>query len=59
MEKGKREQLSTNFFRDEFPCKCGCGSDRIGSQLIIKLEALRDDSLSKEYFDVIRQVTAW
>jgi hypothetical protein len=58
MEKGKREQLSKNFFRDEFSCKCNCGSDRIDSPLIIKFQALRDDNLSKEYFDVIWQVTA-
>jgi|TARA_R110000796_G_scaffold103565_1_gene212938 uncharacterized protein YcbK (DUF882 family) len=42
MEKGKREQLSKNFFRDEFSCKCNCGSDQIDSELIRKLQEVRD-----------------
>ena len=42
MEKGKREQLSKNFFRDEFSCRCNCGSDRIDSEFIRKLQELRD-----------------
>lgn len=42
MDTDKREQLSKNFFRDEFACKCGCGSDRIDPDLISKLQKLRD-----------------
>ena len=42
MEKGKREQLSKNFFRDEFSCRCNCGSDQIDSELIRKLQEVRD-----------------
>ena len=37
-----REQLSKNFYRDEFSCKCGCGSDQIDPELIRKLQKLRD-----------------
>jgi uncharacterized protein YcbK (DUF882 family) len=36
-----REQLSPNFFRDEFECGCGCGFDTVDVQLLEALEAIR------------------
>ncbi len=38
----EREQLSANFFRDEFSCKCNCGADQIDPELISKLQKLRN-----------------
>lgn len=37
-----RDQLSKNFFRDEFACECGCGFDNIDSELISVLQDARD-----------------
>jgi len=34
--------LSTNFHRDEFACKCGCGFDDIDLELVQELQRLRD-----------------
>lgn len=34
--------LSTNFSRSEFACKCGCGLDEVEEELIRFLQALRD-----------------
>lgn len=34
--------LSTNFSRKEFACKCGCGLDEINPELIDVLEDLRN-----------------
>lgn len=33
--------LSANFSRSEFKCKCGCGADQIDPMLINALEAVR------------------
>lgn len=35
--------LSANFSRSEFTCKCGCGLDAISSTLIKKLQLARDN----------------
>lgn len=35
-------QLSRNFFRSEFSCRCGCGFDTVDSELIIVLQSVRD-----------------
>ena len=35
--------LSTNFSRWEFTCKCGCGFDRVDPALIVLLENIRSD----------------
>ena len=37
-----REQLSKNFYRDEFTCRCGCGFDDVDPRLIQGLQKLRD-----------------
>lgn len=34
--------LSKNFYKEEFECKCGCGSKEINIRLIQKLQELRD-----------------
>ena len=34
-------RLSKNFTRNEFKCKCGCGSDTVDCELIIVLEVIR------------------
>lgn len=34
-------QLSPNFHREEFKCKCGCGFDIVDAELIIMLETIR------------------
>ena len=36
------EQLSKNFFRHEFECPCGCGSDDVDMRLVEALQQLRD-----------------
>jgi uncharacterized protein YcbK (DUF882 family) len=36
------EQLSKNFNRVEFACRCGCGSDHVKPELIAVLQRLRD-----------------
>ena len=35
-------QLSKNFWRDEFRCKCGCGADTVDAELVSVLQSLRD-----------------
>ena len=35
--------LSTNFSRAEFACKCGCGFDAINLDLVTKLQILRNE----------------
>ncbi len=35
--------LSRNFNRSEFACKCGCGYDRINSGVVAALQAIRDE----------------
>lgn len=44
--------LSANFNREEFECKCGCGRDTVDYGLIILLEKIR------EHFDVPVWVTS-
>jgi len=34
-------QLSTNFWRYEFACRCGCGRDTVDAELIRVLEDIR------------------
>ena len=34
--------LSRNFSRSEFACRCGCGEDRIHPELVNKLQRARD-----------------
>lgn len=34
--------LSRNFSRAEFACKCGCGFDAVSPDLVLVLQALRD-----------------
>jgi uncharacterized protein YcbK (DUF882 family) len=36
------EQLSRNFARSEFACRCGCGADHVKPELIDVLQRLRD-----------------
>ncbi len=36
------DQISKNFNRSEFACKCGCGFDNISFVLVNSLQALRD-----------------
>ena len=36
------EQLTENFARHEFACKCGCGFDAVDWQLVEALQELRD-----------------
>jgi len=38
-----REQLTPNFYRDEFACFCGCGLDDIDRALVAKLQVVRDE----------------
>ena len=38
-----REKLTPNFFRDEFACRCGCGSDSISLLLVNRLQQVRDE----------------
>jgi len=37
-----REQLTPNFFRDEFACHCGCGFDAISLMLVDRLQQVRE-----------------
>ena len=39
----KREKLTDNFYRDEFACKCGCGSDDIDMELVSLLQEVREE----------------
>jgi len=39
MNKG---DLTNDFFRKEFACKCGCGQDNISVELVEKLQRARD-----------------
>lgn len=36
-----REKLSDNFYRDEFACNCGCGTDSMSPDFIKKLQVAR------------------
>lgn len=36
------EQIAKNFFRHEFECPCGCGSDDVDMRLVEALQQLRD-----------------
>lgn len=38
----KQGQLSKNFYRKEFTCKCGCGYSTIDAELIRVLEEVRE-----------------
>jgi len=38
-----REQLTENFYRDEFACQCGCGFDDIDLELVEIDQELRDE----------------
>jgi len=42
-KKVKREKITKNFYKDEFICSCGCGSDHIQSNLVKKLQEVRDE----------------
>ena len=42
-EKPTREKLTLNFYRDEFACRCGCGSDSISLLLVNRLQQVRDE----------------
>lgn len=33
--------LSINFSRSEFACRCGCGADTVDAQLLVELEDVR------------------
>jgi len=37
-----REQLTANFFRDEFACQCGCGFDAISLLMVDRLQQVRE-----------------
>ena len=43
MDTDKREQLSKNFFRDEFACNCRCGQAHIDPRLVSLLQDVRDE----------------
>ena len=36
------DQLTTNFFRSEFCCRCGCGLDNIDIGIVNRLQVFRD-----------------
>lgn len=38
------DNLSTNFRRAEFACKCGCGQDTVDAELLTVLQWLRDQA---------------
>jgi len=38
----KYGQITTNFWRSEFACRCGCGLDTIDERLVHRLQVLRD-----------------
>ena len=38
-----REQLTPNFYRDEFACHCGCGFDAISLLVVDRLQQVRDE----------------
>ncbi len=40
-----RERLTTDYYRDEFACKCGCGDDNIDLDHVVRLQRFR--SLAK------------
>jgi len=42
-EKPTREKLTLDFYRDEFACRCGCGSDSISLLLVNRLQTVRDE----------------
>ena len=44
--------LSRNFSRSEFSCRCNCGRDTIDAELLKVLEAIR------EYFDMPVKITS-
>lgn len=44
--------MTTNFSRSEFACKCGCGDDDISPLLVQKLQQLRDALCEIEGRDV-------
>lgn len=37
------EQLTKNFKRSEFACKCGCGFDDIDPKLVALIQTIRDE----------------
>ena len=37
--------LTANFNRSEYACKCGCGKDNIKDELATKVQLVRDLSL--------------
>lgn len=43
VDQPTREQLTPNFYRDEFACRCGCGSDSISLLLVNRLQQVRDE----------------
>jgi len=38
----KYGQITTNFWRSEFACRCGCGLDTIDECLVHRIQVLRD-----------------
>lgn len=38
----KDEQLTQNFNRKEFKCRCGCGLDKISLEIVNRLQVIRD-----------------
>lgn len=42
MATDKNEQLTPNFKRSEFACKCGCGFDSIDLRLVNMCQTIRD-----------------
>lgn len=42
-EQSIEVQLTPNFKKSEFACKCGCGHDDIDLNLVVKLQRVRDE----------------
>lgn len=41
-DQSQREQISENFYRDEFDCPC-CGLFNVKDELLVKLQKMRSD----------------
>jgi len=35
--------LTKNFSRNEFACKCGCGKDDVDIKLVVRIQSIRDE----------------
>ena len=42
MGSDKMGDLTKNFNREEYACKCGCGRDNIKNELVYKVQQVRD-----------------